>query len=356
MKNKQQTLAKNAVIYSFFSLLQRGLGFFLLPVYTSVLASNELGIISTASAIIAFFVILFGVSLRGSVAYYFYEYKDKDLQYLKKIYGTSTVFILAFTILGVFGLLLTQKWLLAPLFENISFMPYIMLSLMSMFLQPLYFFYQSVLKAKQEAKKASALDFIYFGVMVGLTLLLILGFNFKAEGALIANVIASCIVFVISIFGLHKEIIWHFSSEILKKILRYSLPLVPHNISGWAMNMMDKVMLNSMTSLTLVGLFDVGSQIGKVVNMISLGVNSAYAPWFFDQVKNDPNSKTNIVTVTHKIVLFYVFIGVAMSWVAPELLQIISKPEYHDAWTVVPIIATAFVINGFYFTFSRKQL
>ena len=352
MENKQKKLAKNAVIYSFFSLLQRGLGFFLLPVYTTVLAKDELGTISTATAIVAFFVILFGLSLRGAVPYYYYEYKDKKPHYLKKLYGTSTLFILCFTSLGIISLLATREWFLDYLFENIAFMPYILLSLISIFLQPLYFFYQSILKAKQEAKKASALDFAYFGIMVGLTLVLILGFNLKAEGALIANAVASFFVFIISIIGLNKEISWHFSTKILKKVLKYSLPLVPHNISGWAMNMMDKVLLNSMTSLTLVGLFDVGSQIGKVVNMISLGVNSAYAPWFFDQVKNDPNSKTNIVTVTHKIVLFYVFIGVAISWIAPELLHIISKPEYYEAWTIVPLIATAFVINGFYFTFS----
>lgn len=352
MEKKQKKLAKNALVYSFFTLLQRGLGFFLLPVYTTVLATEQLGIISTASAIVAFFVILFGVSLRGSVAYYYYEFKDKNIAYLKKLFGTSVSFILLVTALGISFLLLTKNWILTPLFEDIAFSPYVLLSLVSMFLQPLYFYYQSVLKAKQLARKAASLDFVYFGVMVGGTLLLILGFDFKAEGALLANAIASAIVFLISFFGLLKEITWSFSSSILKKTLKYSLPLLPHNLSGWAMNMIDKVMLNAINSLSVVALFDVGSQIGKVVNMISLGVNSAYAPWFFDQVKNDENSKKNIVFVTQKIITVYVILAVTVSWLAPELLKLISKPEYLESWVVVPIIATAFVINGFYFTFS----
>ena len=50
--------------------------------------------------------------------------------------------------------------------------------------------------------------------------------------------------------------------------------------------------------------------------------------------------------------MLYVVIAVAVSWLAPELLKVISKPEYHESWTVVPLVATAFVINGFYFTFS----
>ncbi|MDX1461540.1 MAG: polysaccharide biosynthesis C-terminal domain-containing protein [Marinirhabdus sp.] len=352
MRLKQSKLAKNAAIYSIFTLLQRGLGFFLLPVYTTVLATEELGIISTSTAVISFLVLFFGLSLRGSVAYYFYEYKENNIAYLKKINGTNVVFILLFSLFGIAFLLLTKEWILDTLFENIAFDPYVLLSLISIFLQPLYFYYQSVLKAKQLAKKASILDFVYFGVMIGLTLILIIGFNFQAEGALLANAVASFLVFFLSLSGLRKDVIWGFNPSLLKKTLKYSLPILPHNLSGWAMNMVDKIMLNTIDSLSVVALFDVGSQIGKIVNMISLGVNSAYAPWFFDQVKNDENSKINIAAITLKIVMLYSIIGVVVSWIAPEFIQIISKPAYHDTWKIVPIITTAFVINGFYFTFS----
>ncbi|RDK88518.1 lipopolysaccharide biosynthesis protein [Marinirhabdus gelatinilytica] len=352
MEKKQGKLARNAAIYSIFSLLQRGLGFFLLPVYTTVLATEQLGIISTATAVISFLVLLFGLSFRGSTAYYYYEYKDENLPYLKKLYGTSVVFVILCSLGGIVLLLLTKHWVLNTLFENIPFYPYVLLALASIFLQPLYFYYQSILKAKQKAKRASFLDFVYFAVMIGLTLVLILGFNFRAEGALLANAVASLLVFCISVVGLWEEITLCFVPAILKKVLKYSLPLLPHNLSGWAMNMVDRVMLNAINSLSVVALFDVGSQIGKVVNMISLGVNSAYAPWFFDQVKNNANSKKNIVSVTEKIVILYTVVAVCVSWIAPELLQLISKPAYHESWTVTPLIAMAFVINGFYFTFS----
>ena len=352
MKNSKGKLAQNAAIYSFFTLLQRGLGFFLLPVYTTVLATSELGIISTATAIISFMVILFGLSFKGATTFYYYEYKDNQKEYLKKILGTSVSTILLFTFFGIGVLLLTKAWILDWLFENIDFYPYVILSLISIFLQPIYFFYQSLLKAKQEAKKASFLDFGYFGIMVGLTLIFILGFGFKAEGALLANAIASLWTFVVSIIGLRRDISICLVPSILKKLMNYSLPLMPHNLSGWAMNMVDRIMLNVMDSLSIVALFDVGSQIGKLINIVSLGVNSAFAPWFFDQIKNDPNSHKNIAQVTNKIVLLYVCLAVGVSWLAPELLSIISSPEYYSSWRVVPLIAMAFVINGFYFSFS----
>jgi len=179
---------------------------------------------------------------------------------------------------------------------------------------------------------------------------LVLGF--KAEGALLANAVASFCAFVWSVIGLRKQITFGINLVVLKKLLKYSMPLLPHNLSGWAMNMVDRVMLNLMESLSFVALFDVGSQLGKLVNIISLGVNSAFAPWFFEQVKNDENSKTNIARVSERIVILYVAIAICISWLAPELLTLISAPTYYESWKVVPIIAMAFVANGFYFSFS----
>ena len=120
MQSNQRKLAKNAAIYSVFTLLQRGLGFFLLPVYTTVLATEQLGIISTATAVISFLVLFFGLSLRGSVAFYYYEYKDNKLDYLKKLYGTNVVFILLFTFIGIIFLVLTKSFLLDFIFLIIT--------------------------------------------------------------------------------------------------------------------------------------------------------------------------------------------------------------------------------------------
>lgn len=353
MGNSTKKLAGNALIYGFFGLLQKGLGFFLLPVYASLLATDELGIISTSTAVISFLVILFGLSLRGSTAYFYYKFKDEDLDYAKRFFGTNFTFILMFTVVGILLLLTGKNWILGTLFKNIPFRPYVILSMISVLLQPAYLFYQSILKAKHQAKKASLLDFLFFGGMASLTIVLIVFFGFKAEGALIANAFASFLVFTISLVGIRKEIIYCFDVKILKKSLKYSLPILPHNLSGWTMNMVDKIMLNNLNSLSIVALFDVGAQLGKIVNLISLGVNSAYSPWFFEQVRNRPDDNGTIAKITNKIVLLYACIAVAVSLLSPEVLQIIGKPSYYESWRVVPFIATAFVINGFYFTYSN---
>ena len=353
MSDKNKKLAKNSLLYSVFTLLQKGFAFFLIPIYTTKLSTEEYGILGVLLAAIPFFVLIAGASLRGSSGYFYYQYKDTDREYLRNLWGSSFVFILIFSVVFAVFLWIGKEVLTTYFFNNIPSFPYLFLALISVSTQPIYFYYQSILKAKQEARKASLLDFSYFISIVSITMLLILVLDFKADGALLALAISNVLLFIYSIYGLLKEVNLCLKKALLKRALKYSLPILPHNLSGWAMNMIDRLIINNLNSLSVVALFDVGSQIGKIVNIITLGVNSAYSPWFFDQVKNDENSKKNISDITGKILLLYAIIAVIVSWFSPELLKLISKPAYHESWKVVPLIATGFVINGFYFSFSN---
>ncbi|NAY91641.1 oligosaccharide flippase family protein [Muricauda sp. JGD-17] len=353
MLGAKKNLAKNSLIYAIFTILQKGFAFFLIPLYTTQLSTEEYGMLGIIMAAIPFFVLLAGLSIRGSTAYYYYEYKDKDPAYLRTLWGTSFTFILVSSGILIILLWASKAFLMQHIFPNVAFFPYMFLALISVFTQPAYFYYQSILKAKQQAKAAGFLDFLYFVLIVGLTIVLILGFNFKAEGALLALAFSNIVFFLYTVYRISGEIDFGIRKEPLQIVLKYSLPIVPHNLSSWAMNLSDRLILNSLATLSVVAIFDIGAQLGKLINIVTLGVNSAYSPWFFEQVKTNTNHKQLIVDVTGKIVLAYIVFGIGISWFSPEFLVLISKTDYHSAYTVVPFVAFAFVANGFYYSFSN---
>lgn len=353
MSQNKKKLAKNSLVYALFTLLQRGFAFFLIPLYTTQLSTEEYGILGIVMAAIPFFVLIAGLSLRGSTGYFYYEYKDENKEYLKKLWGSSFTMVILTSFVIATVLWLSKIYILDYFFKDIPFYPYLLLALISVATQPVYYFYQSMLKAKQEANRAALLDFIYFLFIVSLTIILILFLKFKAEGALLALAISNIIFFVYSVYGASKDIIFCLDKELLKKVLRYSLPILPHNLSAWAMNLADRIILNTLSTLSLVGLFDIGSQLGKLINVITLGVNSAYSPWFFEQLKKSKDNRKIIANVTEKIVMLYTLVGITISWLSSELLVLISNESFHSAWKVVPFIGFAFVVNGFYYSFSN---
>lgn len=352
MSDNKKKLAKNSLVYAFFTLLQRGFAFFLIPIYATKLSTEEYGLLGIIMAAIPFLVLVAGVSFRGSTAYFYRQYNE-DANYVKDLLGTAFSFVLIISLLFSLLLWATREYVLQYVLEDIDFYPYLFLALISVGTQPIYLYYQSILKAKQLAKKSASLDFIYFSIIVGLTIILILGYNFKAEGALLALAVSNFLFFGYSIWSAKSEVNFVIKKDLLKKTLKYSLPILPHNLSAWAMNLVDRIIINKLATLSLVGIFDMGSQIGKLINIITLGVNSAYSPWFFEQLKKDKDNKKLIADVTIKIIIFYIVVAVSISWLSPELLFLIADKSFYSAWKVVPLITFAFVVNGFYYSFSN---
>ena len=351
MASEERRLIKNSAIYSVFTLLQRGFSVILLPIYTFYLSKEEYGILSLMLAVIPFFALIFGLSIRGSTAYFYYEYKE-DKKYLKRLLGTNFTLVVLVSVTCIVSIVLFRNWWSSFIFDDIPFSPYVILALISTLFQPGYLFYQSLLKAKQEANRSAKLDSAYFILVVVLTVVFIIGFKMQSEGALLALAIANFSVFIYGAINISQELTYCIDLKNVKKTLKYSLPILPHNLSGWAMDLADRFILNKISTLEVLASFDLGAQVGKLINIITLGVNQAYGPWFIQQTKsNDDNSKM-LAKTAEKLSLLYIAIAVALSWIAPELIRLIGHSSYSDSWTVVPFIAFAFSINGFYFCFS----
>lgn len=347
------TLFKNSVVYSFFTLLQRAFGFILLPLYANFLTENEYGIVTIIIAAIPFCSLIIGFALRGSSNYYYYHYKGKNEERIKEIFGSNLVFILLVSVLSIIGIIVFYQHGTTTLLKNVAFYPYIFFALLSIATQPSYLFIQSIFKAKQMASLSSLLDFIYFVFIIIFTLIFLTILKLGAEGAILAISFANLLVLVISLFIVKKHLKFCLKPFLLKKSLRYSLPILPHNLSSWAMNLVDKIILNNLTTLTVVAAFDIGSQLGKVLNIITLGVNYAYSPWFFEIIKKKNPPLNLIANTTERLVLIYSVMALITSWLSPELIYILTGGKYEHSWLIVPIIAYAFVINGFYYCFSN---
>ena len=351
MASENERLIKNSAIYSFFTLLQRGFSVILLPIYTIYLSKEEYGILSLMLSAIPFFALIFGLSVRGSTAYFYYEYKDNS-SLLKRLLGTNFTLVVLISVICVALIMVSRNLWSSYIFDDIAYNPYILLALISTLFQPGYLFYQSLLKAKQEAHISAKLDSVYFVLVIILTVLFVIGLKMQTEGALLALAIANFSVFIYGLINISREITYCVDLQVVKKTLKYSLPILPHNLSAWAMDLSDRFILNKISTLEALASYDLGAQVGKLINIVTLGVNQAYSPWFIEQMKTKNDNKRMLAKSAEKLSLLYVLIAIALSWIAPELIKIIGNSSYEDSWTVVPFIAFTFSINGFYFCFS----
>ncbi len=346
MKNK---LLHNSGIYSIISLLQKGINFFLIPILTAYLTTFDYGVVAVVFSINAFLNVFYLLSLNGSLDRFYYEHKD-DEELVKKLFGTIVTFVFLMSVILSIIIVIGHRWIIDPFLSNVDFYPYMILGMISVLFNPLFTIFQSTLQARQEGKKFGKNNILFFFANITFLLISVLVFNLGAKGVLGSLALTNFIFFIYTLFHFGKEIQFGINFPILRASLKYSLPLVPHSLSGVVTNVIDKLFINNLMSTSFAGIYNIGNTFGSIVLLIASGVNQAFAPWFNEQIKEE---KYNEIPQKAKLlIMFYSVIALGLSFFGKEVIYFITPEAYHQAWKVIPFIAYAFVFHGVYYFFS----
>lgn len=330
--------------YALSDILKQAINFLLLPLYTAYLSTADYGALSIALAAAAVLEVAYGLGLRSAVGRLYFDQRDE--RQVRAFAGTLALFLAGFgAVMTV--LLLAVGPALWPLLgqDEVPFSPYIVLVLLTVPLNnlglslvlPLYY-------VRGQAVRYAAFSLFSFAMVTGGTVLFVVGLGQGAAGALWGRWIAALIVLVPTLAILRRNARPVFDRAQLRAALAFSLPLVPHLISAWALNFSDRIILGNFVSLDDVGLYAVGYQFGLVVSVLIAGMNNAWTPWYF-RVSTQGGGAPVPRFATYYVMLIAA-LGVGAALLAREAVAIMTAPSYHAAWTIVPLVVLGYVING----------
>ena len=349
--SSNKRLLKNSGIYGIVQVMQKAIGLIMMPIYTRVLSTQDKGAAEIVQSLVAFFAIVYTLSINAAIVRFYVDYKD-DEKKLKDFWGTCLTFVLVNSVVISIILFFTRKFILLPLVKNqIDFFPYIFLGLISMTLNPIYVIFQSTLQAKEESKTYGKNNLVYFVLNLSLSILFVVVFRMGAVGVLLALALTDIVFFVYTVIRFFPKISLKIKTSYLVEALKYSLPLLPHNLSGWAVSMIDRLFLGAISGLSVSGIYGTAAQFGNVINVLTAAVNQAYVPWFFSMMKDKEKNEKNIINISEIIVIIYSFLAMGMSLFGPEIFIILAGPEYRSGWRSIPFLSFAFVFNGIYYFF-----
>lgn len=344
-------VVKNSGIYGAVQILQRAIGFFLLPVYTVYLSTEDYGIQSVVVSLIGFLTIFYTLALNGAGTRFYNDFKS-DSKKLGELWGTIFTFVLINSLVLSLIIFVFHEYLLTPLIKDTAFYPYLALGVLSVTFSPVYSVFQASLQAAQDGKRFGGNNLMFFLTNVSLTLLFVVVFDWKAAGVLLALALTNATFFIYAIIVFIPKIKIGFNKVILKDALKYSLPLLPHSLSSWTMSLIDRFLLNNLLSNASVGVYSVGFQFGNIISVAAGSINQAFLPWFYENMKSGESGKRNIQKFSESAVLLLSAAALTLSLLSPELLAIMTKGDYKKGWVVIPFISFAYVFNGIYYFFS----
>lgn len=350
--NKQNSIKRvilNSGLYSITSIFQKAIGFFLLPLYTIFLTPKDYGITGLVNSFTGVLSMLFTLSLTGAVTRFYYEYKDEPDK-LRDFWGSIIVFVMLNSIVLSLTIIFFKDIFVVPFIKGIEFSPYILIGILTVVVTPVYNIYQSILQTKEDAKTYSINSSLYFLAMLILNIMFIVVFKWGATGQLLAYLLVGCIFAIYSIYELLKKKIIKltFNKHYIFQALRYSIPLIPHLMSGSLAIFVSRLFLNNTASTAELGLFNVGAQFLIIIDTLQMSVNNAYVPWFYGIMKDGKEEHYQVIKFADFLLKINCVLSLAIALFSKEIIQIFTESSYTMAWIVIPVLMVAYQIRGIY--------
>lgn len=355
MKNQKSDsrikLISNSIIYSLSGLLLKCFSFFLLPLYTAYLTTEDYGITSISASFITTFSFIVAFSLFSAVMRFYVDLKN-DSEDLKRFYGTIITFV--FLTSAFFGVIATifRDLISKYVFSGADYYPIILITLISLTFYCQQTIYMNILQSQQKAMKFSVLNIIFFFVSLALNIIFVVVLKMGAVGSLIASMIGYILytVYFISDMIIHKKLIFCIDIKLLKDSLKYSIPIMPHNLSTQLSMLISKVLIGGKVSMAGVGVYAIASQFGNIADTIQCYVDQAYGPWLYEKLHDkEENFRDGIRNLSRMLtsVLGIFFLGIALF--AQDYILLFVDKSYADAWRYVPLIVMTFAIKTAYY-------
>ena len=151
----------------------------------------------------------------------------------------------------------------------------------------------------------------------------------------------------------------HVDNAVLKRVLKYSLPLLVLGVAGIMNQTLDKILfpyLYSMGGHTVedahsqLGIYGACFKVAMVMMMFTQAFRYAYEPFIFAQNKNgDERKKAADATKFFFIFSLLIFLGMVFYL---DVLKLVIHNSYWEGLKVVPVILLSYLFQGLYFNLS----
>lgn len=349
-RNGIKKVIGNSLFYSIGTVATKAISLVMLPFYTYSMTNEEYGMATTILAFIQTFCLLVLMGLRAATLRFYPSIKAEPEK--KRFAGMVVELVLVFGIFVVGLSVIFRKWLVDTLFVDVEYFPLVFLGVVALIPEALYYAYQSFMQAEQRGKDYTVNSILYMFIYAGSNVVLISVFKLGVLGMVLGMLVAPTIMSLSGIIKMYLtgKISFRIKLSETLPVLKYSLPIVPHDLSSMLATYISKIFLNHSVSYAATGMYTVASQVSTALSLVQNALNLAFHPWFYEQMEYGEQGRRNIKNFSVVIFVIYCYASVFISLFGQEILTVLTPAEYSDAWKIVPILVFALVINFIYYT------
>ncbi|MGG6320306.1 lipopolysaccharide biosynthesis protein [Vibrio cholerae] len=341
---KKNILLKNSTIYLSSTAINSGLLFLLTPIMTYLISPEEMGKVAIFQSLTVFLYSIVGLGSSSAIVRYSY---DVNVNKLGEYIGESFIILISSVMIIFFFILLSSDYLSEWLGLDEL---WLYLSLSIAFFNYLFLLLLGLYQRKGNAKKYALLQ-IGNGIINFVLSIYLMYFIYQAGGGRILGWIISIgATGLIAVYILYRSYAIRFKNvvEIRKKLFRYGIPLIPHELGTFLIVWLAVIIVKEKLDLASVGLFLVSLQLSSILGVVCDAANKAYVPWLFGKLKQERVDKIRIVKMTYMAMVGLIVISVVSFVLSPIVMPILLPGEYANVVEVFTILVLGQAFGGMY--------
>jgi O-antigen/teichoic acid export membrane protein len=346
---------KNTGVYGVGILIGKLTSFLILPVLTAYLTPTDLGVLTLLQVFAAILSMFANAGVQQAIARnYFDEDTDRHRASVvgtgllwRMILTTVVVGILAIAAGPVTGVLLgasTEQYIIYYLFSlaNVAIMAPQSIA---------YTLYRVRMQSVRNVTFSTVGSITFFV----LALALVWSFQRGIRGVLEASLLASLLITLAMLPDILKAANLRFRKDILKGILSYGLPLLPHSLAVYLLFGADRFILEHYWSGTEVGVYSYGYRISMGLALFSEAVGAAWSPFIYS-LQNGPDAGQIQAVASRYVMILLIGVACVLCILGDEMVMLLAykSPEYWGSMALMPLIIGGNLCFGLYQQFSSS--
>lgn len=335
--NKYKKLIKNTALITVGNFASKLLTFFLLPLYTAILTTAEYGIADLMTTTVNLMTPFFTLIISEAVMRFALDREcDKRQVFSIGLFVTlfGTVIMLIFS----------------PLIRFSSDLkPYYVLFILYYFVTALQTVLSQFLKGIEKVTVYAFSGVLHTMTFIAFNILFLVVLKIGINGYLLSMILSNAITILYLVLGgkLWKYIISpkQISQALTRKMLQYSVPMIPNSLSWWVSNSSDKYMLTFFCGVGATGVYSVSQRIPSLFAIISTIFISS---WQISAI-DDFGSQESIDFYSRIYRIYSTFNILALSGLillTKPLAKFLFSKSFFDGWQFVPVLLMAFLFQA----------
>ncbi|WMJ85817.1 lipopolysaccharide biosynthesis protein [Anaerocolumna sp. MB42-C2] len=351
---KETKLLKNTAIIGIGNICTKCISFFMLPLYTSILTTVQYGTVDLIATYSSLLMIILTLQFEQGVFRYLVEFREdetKQKEYISVAILTVIIITIVFSIIG--SVILSVVGYKYTIFfigtSSIGAINAVFLQIPRGLGNNAVYAFGSLLSGSTNV----LLNVLFVAIL-----------HYGVNGVLIASLLSLCICLIYVCIRLK---LWQwvkrsiFSMECLKKLLRYSLPLVPYTLCWWIISASDRMLISRFLGTSFNGIYAAAYKFPSLFSMVTNIFQLSWTESASENI-NDDNRDEFYNNVFNKTIRFYSSANMGIICLMPFLFNFLIGDAFKDTYYYIPILLCAALFHSIaalygslYFAFKETK-